>query len=168
MIVIYYFVIHHFVIFFFLMIRRPPRSTQGRTLFPYTTLFRSRPDHRRGRDRRCQAQEERRRARREARDGRARRRRWIPLPECIAPRPRPQSLEHRALVRRVVKWVGRRGRCGPRAFRYRLGDVGLDRHALRVLRRDRAPPNVWTGLSEGGHGAVVDTGQAWADGAHSR
>ena len=25
----------------FLMIRRPPRSTPGRTLFPYTTLFRS-------------------------------------------------------------------------------------------------------------------------------
>src|SRR5213083_3376769 len=31
-----------FFIFFFLMIRRPPRSTQQRTLFPYTTLFRSR------------------------------------------------------------------------------------------------------------------------------
>src|SRR6476659_10368169 len=30
--------------FFFLMIRRPPRST----LFPYTTLFRSRPARRRG------------------------------------------------------------------------------------------------------------------------
>src|SRR5438034_11604280 len=29
-------------LFFFLMIRRPPRST----LFPYTTLFRSRSDHR--------------------------------------------------------------------------------------------------------------------------
>src|SRR5213595_4137158 len=29
--------------FFFLMIRRPPRSTQLRTLFPYTTLFRSGP-----------------------------------------------------------------------------------------------------------------------------
>src|SRR2546429_6760404 len=28
----------HFIFFFFLMIRRPPRST----LFPYTTLFRSR------------------------------------------------------------------------------------------------------------------------------
>src|SRR6266496_5354407 len=28
-----------FFVFFFLMIRRPPRST----LFPYTTLFRSRP-----------------------------------------------------------------------------------------------------------------------------
>src|SRR5213596_4316032 len=30
-----------FYFFFFLMIRRPPRSTQDRTLFPYTTLFRS-------------------------------------------------------------------------------------------------------------------------------
>src|SRR5213075_3419318 len=30
--------------FFFLMIRRPPRSTQQGTLFPYTTLFRS-PGH---------------------------------------------------------------------------------------------------------------------------
>src|SRR6187200_3549590 len=28
--------------FFFLMIRRPPRSTLCQTLFPYTTLFRSR------------------------------------------------------------------------------------------------------------------------------
>src|SRR5881397_2194633 len=28
--------------FFFLMIRRPPRSTRLNTLFPYTTLFRSR------------------------------------------------------------------------------------------------------------------------------
>src|SRR3712207_9079785 len=32
-----------FCFFFFLMIRRPPRST----LFPYTTLFRSRPGARR-------------------------------------------------------------------------------------------------------------------------
>src|SRR5216110_1230298 len=31
-----------FFFFFFLMIRRPPRSTQAHTLFPYTTLFRSR------------------------------------------------------------------------------------------------------------------------------
>src|SRR5216110_3630853 len=28
-------------LFFFLVIRRPPRSTQAHTLFPYTTLFRS-------------------------------------------------------------------------------------------------------------------------------
>src|SRR5256885_9216877 len=33
-----------FFFFFFLMIRRPPRST----LFPYTTLFRSPPNHRPG------------------------------------------------------------------------------------------------------------------------
>src|SRR5216117_4232824 len=33
-----------FLFFFFLMIRRPPISTQGRTLFPYTTLFRSNTD----------------------------------------------------------------------------------------------------------------------------
>src|SRR3546814_11364071 len=30
-----------FCFFFFLMIRRPPRSTRTDTLFPYTTLFRS-------------------------------------------------------------------------------------------------------------------------------
>src|SRR3546814_18084761 len=30
------------MLFFFLMIRRPPRSTRTDTLFPYTTLFRSR------------------------------------------------------------------------------------------------------------------------------
>src|SRR3546814_4064918 len=33
-------------LFFFLVIRRPPRSTRTDTLFPYTTLFRSRrPAH---------------------------------------------------------------------------------------------------------------------------
>src|SRR5215216_7595445 len=37
---LYFFIIH--VFFFFLMIRRPPRST----LFPYTTLFRSRHQRR--------------------------------------------------------------------------------------------------------------------------
>src|SRR5881409_4188888 len=31
-----------FFLFFFLMMRRPPRSTRETTLFPYTTLFRSR------------------------------------------------------------------------------------------------------------------------------
>src|SRR3546814_19542480 len=33
------------MLFFFLMIRRPPRSTRTDTLFPYTTLFRSAPQH---------------------------------------------------------------------------------------------------------------------------
>src|SRR3546814_11551353 len=32
----------YLMFFFFLMIRRPPRSTRTDTLFPYTTLFRSR------------------------------------------------------------------------------------------------------------------------------
>src|SRR3546814_12122811 len=31
-----------FIMYFFSMIRRPPRSTRTDTLFPYTTLFRSR------------------------------------------------------------------------------------------------------------------------------
>src|SRR5438067_10897938 len=34
-----YYPLSFYLLFFFLMIRRPPRST----LFPYTTLFRSRP-----------------------------------------------------------------------------------------------------------------------------
>src|SRR3546814_13235526 len=32
----------YYLFIFFLMIRRPPRSTRTDTLFPYTTLFRSR------------------------------------------------------------------------------------------------------------------------------
>src|SRR5215204_7452213 len=44
-------ILFYFFFFFFLMIRRPPRST----LFPYTTLFRSRcrPGRRSPRGRRC-------------------------------------------------------------------------------------------------------------------
>src|SRR3546814_13548421 len=34
-----------FGVIFFLMIRLPPRSTRTDTLFPYTTLFRSRASH---------------------------------------------------------------------------------------------------------------------------
>src|SRR3546814_15635635 len=37
----------YYFIMFFVMIRRPPRSTRTDTLFPYTTLFRSRPRQRR-------------------------------------------------------------------------------------------------------------------------
>src|SRR3546814_21090412 len=37
-------------VFCFLMIRRPPRSTRTDTLFPYTTLFRSRRGDREGGD----------------------------------------------------------------------------------------------------------------------
>src|SRR3546814_17494522 len=37
-----YLLYYVYLFFFFLMIRRPPRSTRTDTLFPYTTLFRSR------------------------------------------------------------------------------------------------------------------------------
>src|SRR6059058_6525987 len=54
---------------FFLMIRRPPRSTRRYTLFPYTTLFRSRrgsPDcEQRGQSRRRHAADHARRGRSE-------------------------------------------------------------------------------------------------------
>src|SRR6186997_63248 len=53
------------VFFFFLMIRRPPRSTQQPTLFPYTTLFRSRAGE-------AQAARRRHRLRAPARGGPAR------------------------------------------------------------------------------------------------
>src|SRR3546814_10255270 len=46
---------------FFLMIRRPPRSTRTDTLFPYTTLFRSRHAPGRARRGRRRAGAERRR-----------------------------------------------------------------------------------------------------------
>src|SRR6059058_3037932 len=45
------FVVLAVIFFFFLMIRRPPRSTRRYTLFPYTTLFRSRAAGRPGRTR---------------------------------------------------------------------------------------------------------------------
>src|SRR2546428_11440362 len=57
----------HFFFFFFLMIRRPPRST----LFPYTTLFRSRDRlarHRPQRRRVCPARSGQRGAARGRRD----------------------------------------------------------------------------------------------------
>src|SRR2546430_13440329 len=65
-------------IFFFLMIRRPPRFT----LFPYTTLFRSKAF-----DRRCHG------AKRVHDFGRY--------------RPRPRGGRHRAIVE-LSEWTGRR------------------------------------------------------------
>src|SRR3546814_16570441 len=38
----FHLIVSFFFSLFFLMIRRPPRSTRTDTLFPYTTLFRSR------------------------------------------------------------------------------------------------------------------------------
>src|SRR6266498_419130 len=68
---VFLFVMDYEHVFFFLMIRRPPRST----LFPYTTLFRSRFTRRRSdaRDRGPRAPDDRARACRRRRDGRDRR-----------------------------------------------------------------------------------------------
>ena len=57
------------------MIRRPPRSTQAKTLFPYTTLFRS------GERKRWEREKKREGARRreKEREGRCRR---LPFPHC--------------------------------------------------------------------------------------
>src|SRR3712207_1518811 len=76
------------LVYFFLMIRRPPRST----LFPYTTLFRSRRGPARGRCRACSS------ARRAPSGGRAapsarRATARSPRPRSGAP-PRRRSEEH--------------------------------------------------------------------------
>src|SRR5207249_7704724 len=63
-----YSVLTVFSFFFFLMIRRPPRST----LFPYTTLFRSRIP-------------------RPVAGGGSPRRQWVILPICIATRDRKST-----------------------------------------------------------------------------
>src|SRR5476649_2120578 len=70
-----------FFFFFFLMIRRPPRST----LFPYTTLFRSRPLSRDDRVRRQQGPEEEQRF-----DRRLQVRAGVWPDERAAGRPRPR------------------------------------------------------------------------------
>src|SRR3546814_9757872 len=57
-----------YLFFFFLMIRRPPRSTRTDTVFPYTTLFRSRVGRRAAG---CFAAERRAGVRRGVRYGRA-------------------------------------------------------------------------------------------------
>src|SRR3546814_4439760 len=75
--------------FFFLMIRRPPRSTRTDTLFPYTTLFRSRFEVRHDL--------QPRRPRKSAYSKTARKRGWIEIQKhCDAtngPRARDKALD---------------------------------------------------------------------------
>src|SRR2546430_15157056 len=83
--------------FFFLMIRRPPRST----LFPYTTLFRSRlegADRRRERLDRLLAEEDRRRRRAIHRSLCARHRPWVARGRCAL--EADHRLEHAAAAER--------------------------------------------------------------------
>src|SRR3546814_2147092 len=87
--------------FFFLMIRRPPRSTRTDTLFPYTTLFRSRRQHARGRTAGRAAA---------ARCGRAARRHRTGAPARSARRavrrdraPAPRSEEHTSELQSLMR-----------------------------------------------------------------
>src|SRR3546814_16515475 len=65
------------MLFFFLLIRRPPRSTRTDTLFPYTTLFRSKLSFGVG----CIQSE----------FARARGRSFVALVQQALPRPLPQA-----------------------------------------------------------------------------
>src|SRR3989449_9539367 len=93
------------------MIRRPPRST----LFPYTTLFRSRI----------------------ARDGRAR----DPAPRAAARAPRRVADAVRAAARRAARRAGRRPRAGSDHTRRHTGPAPLSPspHMGRDLADRRAP-----------------------------
>src|SRR6266498_6073321 len=86
-----------FCFFFFLMIRRPPRST----LFPYTTLFRSRPQSRRGRGGRDRRRTRRDTSRQPARDRHVRR----AAAGIGAAAPRTRRLDR--LARRPARREGR-------------------------------------------------------------
>src|SRR5215216_3904629 len=116
----YIFSLLYLLFFFFLMIRRPPRST----LFPYTTLFRSRPRRRAGQPLRPRV--------------------LRPPPGVGAPvdrapgghprprRPRPPAAALRPLVQEAGRLLhrdqGQAGR-GPRPGR-RRGGVGMTAQAL--------------------------------------
>src|SRR5207237_1379007 len=90
--------------------------------------------------------------------------------------PEPSLVEaKRADVASAQRQAGRRlgglgcgSRGRSRAVRNRLGDVGLDRYAVRLLRRHRTPSDLRARLAKGGHGALMDARQARTDGAHGR
>src|SRR3546814_8703861 len=113
--------------FFFLMIRRPPRSTRTDTLFPYTTLFRSRggarKDDRGGSDPEGASG---------SRSGRSRARR---VPRVVAVPVADRAADE---VQRVVRDHGRGSVAVPLAWRegqplHRAGQ----RHLLTAVRGQR-------------------------------
>src|SRR3546814_16999813 len=100
------------LLFFFLMIRRPPRSTRTDTLFPYTTLFRSRAARR------------------------ALRRR--PLPPCLPPAARAEPVLHRRRRPRADRWGAAHGRPAQPAPTLRRRRRSA--HRGRLPRHRRLPP----------------------------
>src|SRR3546814_13242195 len=114
--------------FFFLMIRRPPRSTRTDTLFPYTTLFRSRRRLGRvGRTCACPRRAlagDRRRAVRNRSDGRNQR----------GPRPHPDHETTRSRQERNVTIVrNRHSRARKRSEKGKRVSVGVNRSGLPIL-----------------------------------
>src|SRR3546814_17982965 len=117
-------------ILFFLMIRRPPRSTRTDTLFPYTTLFRSRSRRaeRRDRDhgRRCGD-----------RSGHHRRPRRVGVHPAVKAVARPAGSVSAAVARRSVRRrsFGRQAvesRClGGRSEERRVGKEGVSKCRCR-------------------------------------
>src|SRR3546814_7877053 len=92
------------VVFFFLRIRRPPRSTRTDTLFPYTTLFRSRRGREEGRPRGGRGPGRRRRGGHPRRRGRGQlgdglRRPQRKLPGLRAQRSEEHTSELQSLMR---------------------------------------------------------------------
>ena len=83
-----------------------------------------------------------------------------------ASRPRPQSLEPRALHRRLVERVGRGGGRRARAGRDRHGHRRIHPAARGRLRHHRAQADLWSGEPRGRHGAVLVERSPGADGAY--
>src|SRR3546814_3611765 len=109
------------------MIRRPPRSTRTDTLFPYTTLFRSRPPRPERRDRRPGVHE----GLPAPVPGRV----LVPLRIDLDP---AVPVRGRHLVRPPASsgWCGTYDRPGPRAYRPVFGAPGVP-HPTTFARKRR-------------------------------
>src|SRR3546814_18128120 len=145
------------LLFFFVMIRRPPRSTRTDTLFPYTTLFRSRGlgDLRPGAGRRAaHRRDRRRRRRRQAGDSL---RRLPPTPARICSRrradpslrpagPAPERHSGRAPAALLRARPSRPARAQDRSMTLFEGDVAT---AATIRRQIPKAPEVALGVGSG-------------------
>src|SRR3546814_10700577 len=121
--------------FFVLMIRRPPRSTRTDTLFPYTTLFRSRE---------CRQHPDRRPGGERAGAGRPRHRHGVPelralpahvgLPEhgLRAAQPRRRSEEHTSELQSLM-------RISYAVFCLKKKKTNNTKHTSRITSTQRQP-----------------------------
>ena len=83
-------------------------------------------------------------------------------PTPASPGPGRTPWNPRLLERRLVQRLGRGDRGRPGRLRHRLGDLGLDPDAGRVLRRLRPAAHLRPGLAPRRDGAVLDARQARA------